>query len=155
MAGLRRPEAITAGDFAFRIGNNDTPATWPVAPTPAKVDVRLLPDEFTHRITITWDSEVISNEWLQVTMLANLTTGLLDPDLFYWGNQIGETGNQVGDTAVNSSDLRATSQNSTGFTLAEIWNSYDANRDRAVSSSDLRTISQNATGFVSLVLFEP
>ena len=40
-----------------------------------------------------------------VTVLANETTGLAQPDVFYFGNAIGESGNSTTDAKVNAFDM--------------------------------------------------
>jgi hypothetical protein len=44
------------------------------------------------RVEIIWDRGAIQNVWLQVTVLANGNTGLAAPDVFYFGNRIGNFG---------------------------------------------------------------
>ncbi len=152
--GLRRPGALTAGDFVFHVGNDDTPSTWSLAPTPARVDVRLLPDGLTHRITITWPDNAISKQWLQVTMLPNLTTSLLEPEVFYWGNAIGESGDSTTNTRVNATDEIGARNNPHGrFTLATVFDRYDYDRDTRVNATDQIIARNNTTGrFTSLRL---
>jgi len=89
-----------------------------------------------------------------VTGRANANTGLVTPDVHYWGNQIGETGNDSG-TAVNGSDRLAILANPTGFTPATVTNAWDINRDGAVNGTDRLIVLSNPTGFTSLLLFNP
>ena len=41
---------------------------------------------------LTFADGAIRNTWLRVTVLANARTGLARPDVFYFGNLVGETG---------------------------------------------------------------
>lgn len=84
---------ITLADFEFRVGNNNSPAGWSVAPPPAGLIVRPSAGaEGADRIVITWPDGAIQNAWLEVTLLANGNTGLAADDVFYFGNALGETG---------------------------------------------------------------
>jgi hypothetical protein len=53
------------------------------------------------RISLTWPSGAVAKEWLQVTVLADANTGLLTPDVFYFGSAIGDSGNSATDVFVN------------------------------------------------------
>ena len=44
------------------------------------------------RVTITWASGSIRNNWLEVQVLPTANTGLTATDVFFWGNKIGDTG---------------------------------------------------------------
>ena len=41
---------------------------------------------------LVWADGSILKEWLQVTLKANEHTGLAVPDVFYFGNAVGESG---------------------------------------------------------------
>lgn len=81
--------APSAGDFLFRIGNDNNPAAWAVAPAVSSVSLRSGAGVgFTDRVTLIWADNAIQNTWLQVTVLPTATTGLLSADVFYFGNDI-------------------------------------------------------------------
>jgi hypothetical protein len=65
------------------------------------------------RVTFTWPDGQIRNTWLRVTVFANDHTALAAPDVFYFGNAVGETGNRAGDTRVNAADARRARRNRT------------------------------------------
>ncbi|MGD9722542.1 MAG: FG-GAP repeat domain-containing protein [Pirellulales bacterium] len=85
--------AITRNDFAFKVGNNNSPDSWTLAPTPTAVSVRTgAGTSGSDRVEITWASGAIKNAWLEVQVLANDNTGLEAPDVFYFGSRVGDTG---------------------------------------------------------------
>lgn len=136
----------SADDFTFKIGNSNDPSTWTDAPAPLAVNI--YPGQGlngTTRITILWDDGSIKNTWLQVTMLADAATGLAAPDVFYWGNQVGETGNSTTDANVDAADELAVRNNSHGYlTPAGLTNVYDFNRDGKVDITDQIIARNNA-----------
>ena len=133
------PTGLTAADFQFQVGNG---AGWTDAPAPLSFSS---PGgggvNGSDRVTITWDNNLIQNEWLKVTVLADANTGLDAPDVFYFGNLMGESGN---DAQVSSQDEMAVANNRIGFTLAAITNNYDYNRDRQINASDAMIARRNA-----------
>ena len=138
--GLANPDGIDATDFTFKLGGDDTPGDWTVAPTPASVDATA------DQIILTWDDGVIRNTWLEVTVLVTLDTGLTVPDMFYFGNAVGETGNSPNDAGVDATDVLLTRQNPHPFfDPAEIDNVYDFNRDRRVDAIDTLIARNNQT----------
>jgi hypothetical protein len=96
-------------------------------------------------VTITWDNNVIQNQWLQVTVKANINTGLGAADVFYFGNAIGESGNSTTDAVVDLQDEIGSRSNKTGFTAAAIDNHYDYNRDGRVNATDDLIARHNRT----------
>ncbi len=87
LAGGANPrDPITAADFQFKVGNSDDPNSWGGAPQPTAVTLLGLGVDNSSRIAITWGDGVIQKEWLQVTVLADMATGLTAPDVFYFGN---------------------------------------------------------------------
>ena len=104
------------------------------------------------RITITLANRSVMNEYLQVRVLANSTTGLSADDEFYFGNVIGDTGNSSTNLRVDASDLGGVQNNLTGFFRASVESRYDVNRDGRVDSTDLGLIQSNLSGFTSVPL---
>lgn len=112
---LGLPGQPTAADFRFRAGNNGDPSTWGSAETPAVVAIRSGAGTYgSTRVTLIWTAnnrdsvrnlhEAVFGQWLEITMLATPTTGLSRPDVFYFGNAIGETGDHLDDAQVTASD---------------------------------------------------
>jgi len=158
IAGL--PGTPTADDFEFRMGNDDTPNDWGSAPEPSSVTVR--PGEGvggSDRITIIWPNydtvhpdpttQAVAKQWLQVTVLANANTGLAEPDVFCWGNAVGESGlgNFGGAALVNAVDSGAVRDNPHNPFIepAPICDPCDFNRDQWVNAVDFGFVRDNAT----------
>jgi len=160
-----RPALLTAADFEFRTGNDNSPSAWALATAPT-VSIRwgegaLLADGVTHadRITLTWEdyyvlqsgnwvlnSGGIGQEWLQVTVKANANTGLSQDDVFYFGNAIGETGDSASNAAVNIVDFGGARDNPhNAFNRATITDAYDFDRDQFVNIVDLGLVRDNGT----------
>ena len=131
---------ISASDFTFMVSTDGI--DWTNAPPPTSVTTLpvVVDGKNLDRVTIIWDDNEIENKWLEVTIAANsATTGLTSPDVFYFGNAIGETGNNDGINAtVDVTDLIAMRQNASPIGAAEsITNLYDFNRDARVDLFDL------------------
>ncbi|MFK7736658.1 MAG: hypothetical protein AB8B50_11540, partial [Pirellulaceae bacterium] len=107
------------------------------------------------RITIIWPDKDIEKEWLQIIVLANADTGLIEQDVHYWGNAIGESGNSSADARVNLADVGGARTNQTGFSLTGITNPYDFNRDKRVNLADVGTARINQSGFFPVRLITP
>jgi len=143
------PDGVTldGNDFEFHVGNSDDPDTWAQAPLPASITVR--PDDGyggSDRVTITFNDGAIKNQWLRVTVLDTTDTGLPEPDVFYFGNAVGETGNSAGNAKVNAADVLLTRNNPRGsLNPAPIDFRYDFNRDRRVNATDMLLARENQT----------
>ena len=90
--GLRAD--LGPSDFLFRAGTGGDPSTWAPAPAPSGVQVvKGGGAAGADRVVLTWPDGALRNTWLQVTGPAGARTGLDRPDVFYFGNLVGETGN--------------------------------------------------------------
>ncbi len=149
IAGL--PNTPTAGDFTFKVGNDDNPGGGSQVPEPTSVTVR--PGDGaggSDRVTIVWPDKVIQKQWLQVTILATPNTGLVEPDVFYFGNAIGEGGNSIVDAKVNVSDFLGVRDNQRNFlSPAPIDFRFDFDRDARVDIVDLLIARNNQTQFLN------
>ena len=160
--GLADSVALADDDFSefvFKHGNDDTPGDWPLAPEPADVDVRDLGGGV-HRVTIIWPDNVIEKEWLQVSVLATAQTGLAQPDVFFFGNAVGESGNDPPNAQVNLADFAGSRDHPHGTQdRAAVDDNYDYNRDSLVNAVDLAiardhgTSSQTALRLIDLTSF--
>ena len=84
--------ALTADDFTFKVGSGADAGTWADAPAPSAVTVRRGAGKAgSDRVTLTWPDGAIRNQWLRVEVKATPRTGLERPDVFYFGNMIGES----------------------------------------------------------------
>ncbi len=131
---------VSASDFTFKVGNDSNPggAGWTTAPAPiAVLDRTGAGVGGSMRIELKWSDNAIQDEWLQVTVLADANTGLAAPDVFYFGNAIGETGDSPTDAQVTAADEARVSANACSLlNPASITNVYDFNRDGKVDASD-------------------
>ena len=149
--------SITAADFIFRVGNNNTPSGWATAPTPLSVSVRAGAGvDGSDRVEITWANSVIANTWLEVITLANANTGLIqkpgypagEADVFFFGNAVGNSG--LGDSAVNAlvnslDENGVRSNNQILSSNIPITNVFDFNRNGSVNSIDESIARLNGT----------
>ena len=147
----------TAADFDLRVGNGTDPATWQPAPAPVSVTRRNGAGAGdSDRVVLVFPSGSIVNEWLQVTMKATAVTGLAAPDVFYYGNLVGETGNAApGATTmgVNAADVAAVRDQGI-IPSVLVTNRYDFNRDGKVNSTDLLLARGNQAS-ATLAVFSP
>jgi hypothetical protein len=93
----------TSGDIGVRVNQAANPDTWSPGPAPESVTVR--PGEGSggsDRVTLTWADGAITNQWVELTVLAGANTGLGTDDVFYVGNTVGDTND---DGAVDADDL--------------------------------------------------
>ncbi len=142
------PGTPTGSDFTFKVGNDSNPAGWSAAPAPSDITVRAGDGAGgSDRITIIWSDNVIEKQWLQVTVLATANTGLGAPDVFYFGNAIGETGNSPADADVTPTDEIEVRGNP--HTLSDnpagITETCDFNHDRKVTPTDQVICRNNGT----------
>ena len=142
------PGALSAADFALKVGNDSNPAAWSLGPVPTSVTVRSGQGAGgSDRVTLIWADNAIEKQWLEVTVLANANTALASDDVFYFGNAIGETGNSPSDAEVTAADEVGVRNNphTLSFNPADITNTQDFNRDRKVGPTDAIIVRDNAT----------
>ncbi|MCE5269127.1 MAG: hypothetical protein LLG00_14725 [Planctomycetaceae bacterium] len=126
---------ITAADFQFKVGNGDDASTWATASTPT-VSTRLLADQHTTRVTLTWADNAIQQQWLQVEVLATAATALATPEVFYFGNAIGESGDSPADASVTPGDALIAASHTQAFKRLAATSPYDYNRDGVINATD-------------------
>jgi len=151
VAGFPDGVALGRSDFEFHVGNSDDPGNWSEAPLPISVTVR--PNAGyggSARVTLTWTDGAIKNQWLQVKVLDTANTNLPSPEVFYFGNAVGESGNSSGnssgDAKVNAADILLTRNNGRNLlNPAPIDFRYDFNRDCRVNATDMLIARDNQT----------
>jgi V8-like Glu-specific endopeptidase len=155
-ADLAADAVVGVNDFEFRFGNVDNVDSWGTINPSVGVSVqRGAGANGLDRIDLTFANGEITNGWLQVRFVANDNTGLREDDVFYFGNAIGETGNNPADARVNLIDVGLARSNQTSFTLANVDNDYDFNRDGRVNLIDVGLARANQTAFSSVQLITP
>jgi hypothetical protein len=137
VANLANPAALSAADFTFAAGNDADPTTYPAAPAPKSITIRPGAGVAgSDRITLLWSDNAIQNEWLRVTVNADADTGLPSPDVFYFGNLIGDTGNSPSSPAdVTVADIALTK--SLSGQSAPITSVADFNRSGQITVADI------------------
>jgi subtilisin family serine protease len=134
IAGL--PGTPSGWDFQFKIGNDNNPSGWVLAPAPSAVAIR--PNAGTNgsdRVTLVWPDRVIQKQWLEVTVLATTNTGLASPFVFFFGNAIGATDAAAtgeADVLINDA-LRILNSLQVGVSVI---NPFDIDRDGSVLIND-------------------
>ena len=107
------------------------------------------------RVRIELADRQVTNAWLRVTVVAGSGTGLSEPDVFYFGNAVGEVtaagNNTLGagfsnPSLVNAADVVAIRDNPRGpGNPAASQDPFDVNRDRHVDALDIVLARDNAT----------
>ena len=146
---------ITAGDFTFLAGNISDTTQWGLA-TPATVSI-IATTPANQFVALTWPDGTLRNTWLEVIVNANTDTGLASPDIFFFGNLVGESGKGAtgGVFSVTSADELAARNDPHGFTSpADISNPHDYNRDGRVDITD-QMIARASNGHTLLQLAAP
>jgi len=144
-------DSLSAVDFQFAVGNSNTPEQWfgdtsSDIMSPEITVRRGMGVDGSDRVTIVWADGLIENQWLEVTVLETIFTGLNAQDVFYFGNTIGETGNQQGDTIVDLFDVLGVLDNpENSSNPVGIDNVLDFNRDSLVNVLDLTIVRNNNT----------
>ena len=146
-------------DFQFRVGNSNTPGTWSAVTAEPAVSIRRgAGTNGSDRVTIIWldyDPDdplntAVAKNWLQVTVLATTNTGLAEPNIFYFGNAIGESGNSTTDAKVNAFDMLGARDNQWSFVdPAPIDFPFDYNRDQRVNVFDMLIARNSTTHFLN------
>ena len=135
------PAAVTptVGDFETHVVNAAGGLT---AVTPSGILVRrgagLLGSD---RVTLTLPDGTARNAWLRVTIKANANTGLASPDVFFYGNLVGDAGG-VGLPIVNTVDLAGT-RAAVGSTTLAVLSRFDFNRDGVINALDVLLARNN------------
>jgi len=163
VAGL--PGTPMQSDFVFRVGNTADPSTWADAPAPQSITARPgAGTDGSDRITLVWADDdpytpqrepgSTSKQWLQVTVLDTAATGLPAPDVFYFGNAIGESGNSAQETNVDPNDeIGARNHPHSLLRPAPVEDAYDFDRDKKVDTNDEIIARNNSSSvFSRLVL---
>ena len=98
IAGLVSSPSLS--DFSFLMGNNSNVDTWLEAPAPTVFEVRSGQGvSGSDRVAMIWNNNAIENQWLRITV--GTTLGLATPEVFYFGNLVGDV---TGDGHVTASD---------------------------------------------------
>ena len=152
LAGGGNHAAISAADFVFKTGNNNSPGSWVTLTATATVSVRAGQGTGgSDRVEITWASGQISNTWLEVQVLANGTTNAVTTDVHFWGNKIGDTGlGTPPATTFFTSGLDKTAVLGLTGAAGGVTNIHDFNRDNIVSGIDASIVTGSLGSIIRL-----
>jgi len=143
--------AISAADFVFRLGNDNSPSSWPTLTATATISVRNGAGvSGSDRVSITWAGNTIKNAWLEVQILANANTGLLANDVFFWASKTGDVGANSPAGLFLTSAADKTSVLGNYADVAPITNTRDFNRDGHVTAADATVVVGNQGTIVRL-----
>ena len=156
--------AITADDFTFKVGNNNSPSLWGAATAPTAVTTRVgAGTGGSDRVELLWANNAIQKQWLEVIVEGNdalggfnTNTGLASSYVFLFGHALGDTG--TGNTAtafvVNSTDEQSARNNPKSVlgTPALITDVNDFNRDGNVNATDQQIPRNNSTSALTTAL---
>jgi hypothetical protein len=138
LAGVPNAASVSAADFVLEAGVGTTWAPVGGAAVNRRQDAGA-PGVL--RITLALPDGTAKNSWLRVTVKANANTGLTSPDVFYFGNLVGDAGG-VGPATVNATDLART-RAAVGTAGASVVNRYDFTRDGRVDAHDVTAARMN------------
>jgi hypothetical protein len=161
---------ITAADFTFRMGNNNSPGTWASAPAPTGFSVRAgAGTGGSDRVEITWANGAIKKQWLEVIVKANANTGLAQlagaaigtGDVFMWGSAPGDAGPAAAgsdDTATSATvgaadELEIRHHYATALTNVPITSIRDMDRNAAVDAMDELFVRANYTTITTVTKY--
>jgi len=150
-ANLADPNAFSADDILLSAGIGNQLSDFSLLDVQPEVSVRIGEGvNGSDRITIILPNGSVTNEFLQVQVLANATTGLAQNDVFYFGNVVGDTGNRLTDTFVDGADVLQAQANLSGLFVTEsVESNFDINRDAQVDGADVLLIQANLSPLFS------
>lgn len=160
LTGLPVDTVLTADDFQFRVGNNNSPESWTAAPAPTGLTIRGGAGEGgSDRVTITWANGAIKNAWLEVIVEGNdsaggfnTNTGLAKSHIFYYGNKVADSGTSPGPDSFDTTSTDAAQVFATIGNNKPITDLRDYNRDGLVTSTDAAIVFANIGSIVRLEL---
>jgi hypothetical protein len=102
-------------------------------------------------VVIVWADGAIADTWLQVQVLATADTGLAVPDLFFWGNKIGDAGFPVTRSFSTTVAADAVRVAAAMGPAGGITNVFDFNRDNMVTISEDRAAAIANIGAITRI----
>jgi hypothetical protein len=153
---------LTASDFIFKVGANNTPSLWASPLETPTVTVRAgAGTGGSDRVEIIFTAtNSPKNQWLEVIVKGNDTrgsfntnTGLAASDIFFFGNRIGEDGSgTVGQAITSFVDENGAKTHSGAATITNVW---DFDRSGLVSSVDSLAARFNSGTLLKINIANP
>jgi hypothetical protein len=150
--------SLSASDFIFKVGEDNTPNDWLDASTPASITVREGEGvNGSDRVTIIWSDSQITNTWLQVTVLADGSADLYEDHVFYFGNYVGDVSGD-GESGIDDVFLIWTGRSRSGDAPVGVDDPNDVDHDGWVDISDVflawsfRTVRLNDGGLADITV---
>ena len=142
--GLPAGSGIGLSDLSFRVGNSTDISSWaPLGNAPAIRTTSGAGNGGSDRVNLSWLTGGVENTWLEITLMANASTGLGSPDTFYFGHMFGDTS---GDGEVTPLDaLIIINELNDPITLPVAVgpeNPLDVNRDGSITDVDLLLVER-------------
>jgi len=148
---------ISANDFIFKVGNNNSPSTWATAPSPLTVSTRPGAGAgSSDRVELVWADNAIQKQWLEIVVKGNDTlggsnanTGLAGSYVFFYGSAPGDDGNMPDDASTfrttASDEIDARLNPKTLLNNIPLTFIYDYDKDGKVDSNDQIVARSNGT----------
>ncbi len=160
MVDISGPHGVlTASDFIFKNGRNNSPSLWATATAPTSVTTRAgAGTGGSDRIELLWANNAVQKLWLEVVVKGNDTlggsntnTGLPSSYVFYFGNGLADVGqNATGPFQTTSADEVYARNNPTNIALpATRSNIADFDRNGQVNSADQIIARNNTTSLTT------
>ncbi len=145
---------LSASDFLFRIAPSGAsgvvnPSTWGFAPAPTAIAVSAGTSTTAARIRLEWADNAIKNTWLQIIVLANANTGLVNREVYYLGHALGDV-DYVGPTFRVATNDVALVRAGVGNTVVSVNDPRDVDKDRRVTTNDVSYLRARVANTVLL-----
>jgi subtilisin-like proprotein convertase family protein len=140
-------------DFDFHVGTTGDPTLWDRPAAIPQVSIRRGAGvNGSDRITFTIRDGGVARKWLQVTVKATANTGLAQPDVFYFGNLIGDTGsgNSASAARVTAADVAAV-RAALNKSNRPVTDAFDFNRDGRINASDYAIVRNEMGASLNLL----
>jgi hypothetical protein len=148
--------SLSASDFTFRVsptGNFDEaanpPNSWTIAPNPSSIQVTPGTSTTAARVRLEWPNGAIANRWLQISLLANASTGLPSRQTYYIGHLLGETTGTLTDGVYIVQVADITLIRPSVGSLANVASVVDVDKSGIVQVADI-TSFRSQVGLLSL-----
>jgi hypothetical protein len=145
---------LSLADFTFQTGGGD--GGWVEAPRPREMRTTTVAGDVgpLRRVTLVWEDGAVRDQWLRVTVLPTVRTGLAAPDLFAFGNLAGDTGDAAAGAAaeVTDADVTETLKHRRSYSTPD--DPFDHDRNYFVNDADADVARRNRGAVLRLITGE-